>query len=405
MGKPARRSGGGGGGGGSGKRAPRGGVGGGGGGGGGGEALGHHGFEFHKTRGQHILKNPRVVDAIVTKAALRPSDTVLEVGPGTGNLTVKLLAAAARVTAVEVDPRMAAEVTRRVQGTPAEAGLSIILGDVIRLRPLPYFDAIVANTPYQISSPLVFRLLAHRPLFRTAVLMFQKEFAQRLVARPGDALYCRLSVNAQLLARVEVVLKVGRNNFRPPPKVDSLVVRLTPRVPAPEVDFVAWDALVRLAFQRKHRTLRAIFGQNKVAAGIERAAKTAAALAAVGGEPVPGAEGGGAAAAAADDAPPRGVDALGMDVDGGDGAGDASDGDDGVDEGGAGGDGPAAGASAGARQRARTGRVARPSTAFKERLLAAVDESGFGATRASTMSIDDFHALQAAMKKAGIHFG
>ncbi|OSX75066.1 hypothetical protein BU14_0256s0019 [Porphyra umbilicalis] len=386
MGKPARRSGGGGGGGsggGGGKRAPRGGVGGGGG-GGGGEALGHHGFEFHKTRGQHILKNPRVVDAIVTKAGLRPSDTVLEVGPGTGNLTVKLLAAAARVTAVEVDPRMAAEVTRRVQGTPGEAGLTILLGDVIRLRPLPYFDAIVANTPYQISSPLVFRLLAHRPPFRTAVLMFQKEFAQRLVARPGDALYCRLSVNAQLLARVEVVLKVGRNNFRPPPKVDSLVVRLTPRLPAPDVDFVASPRGLSGRVKPPPRSRR--WGGPRARGG--------------GGGAAPAA----AAAAAADGAAPSGVDALGMDVDGGDGGGgDASDGDDdGMDEGGEGG---AAAAAAAAPQRARTGRVARPSTAFKERLLAAVDESGYGGTRASTMSIDDFHALQAAMKKAGIHFG
>lgn len=409
MGKPKRQSGGGGGG----QRASRGG----GGGGGGGEALGHHGFEFNKTRGQHILKNPRVVDAIVAKASLRSSDTVLEVGPGTGNLTVKLLDAAARVTAIEVDPRMAAEVTRRVQGTPGESRLSVVLGDVIRLRPLPYFDAIVANTPYQISSPLVFRLLAHRPLFRTAVLMFQKEFAQRLVARPGDPLYCRLSVNTQLLARVEVVLKVGRNNFRPPPKVDSLVVRLTPRVPAPNVDFLAWDGLVRLAFQRKHRTLRAIMGQNKVAATIERAGKTAAALAGVAG-----AGGAGAAAslpadsvAAVERLAAAAAGGLGMDVDGGDdddaADGDASEVDDATttamdeEEEGDDIDGVVGDASSKKRRRERTGRVARPSDSFKERLLAALDESGFASTRACTMTLDDFHSLQATFKKADIHFG
>lgn len=74
----------------------------------------------------------------------------------------------------------------------------------------------------QISSPFVFKLLLHRPLFRCAVLMFQKEFAERLVARPGDKLYCRLTANTQLLAKVDHLMRVGKNNFRPPPKVSLL---------------------------------------------------------------------------------------------------------------------------------------------------------------------------------------
>ena len=78
----------------------------------------------------------------------------------------------------------------------------------------------------QISSPFLFKLFAHRPPFRAAVVMFQEEFAQRLSARPGDPLYCRLSVNTQLLSRVEQLMRVGRGNFRPPPKVDSRVVRI-----------------------------------------------------------------------------------------------------------------------------------------------------------------------------------
>lgn len=89
----------------------------------------------------------------------------------------------------------------------------------------------------QISSPLVFKLLAHRPIFRTAVLMFQREFALRLVAAPGNNLYCRLTVNTQLLSKVQHVIKVGRNNFRPPPKVESSVVRITPRNPPPPLQF------------------------------------------------------------------------------------------------------------------------------------------------------------------------
>lgn len=143
---------------------------------------------------------------------------------------------------------------------------------------LPYFDICVANIPYQISSPLTFKLLAHRPLFRCAVIMFQREFAMRLVAQPGDNLYCRLSVNTQLLARVSHLLKVGKNNFRPPPKVDSSVVRIEPRKPLPPVNFKEWDGLVRLCFNRKNKTLGSIFRQKNVLSLLEKNYKTVQAL-------------------------------------------------------------------------------------------------------------------------------
>lgn len=103
--------------------------------------------------------------------------------------------------------RLVAELQKRVQGTPYQAKLQILVGDVLKTK-LPFFDICVANIPYQISSPLVFKLLLHRPFFRCAVIMFQKEFAQRLVAKPGDKLYCRLSINTQLLARVDILMKV-----------------------------------------------------------------------------------------------------------------------------------------------------------------------------------------------------
>lgn len=118
---------------------------------------------------------------------------------------------------------------------------------------LPYFDVCISNTPYQISSVLVFKLLEHRPMFRSAVLMFQREFALRLIAKPGDELYCRLSVNVQLYAKVDHIMKVGKNNFRPPPQVESSVVRLEPRNPPPPVDFKEWDGLMRILFVRKNK--------------------------------------------------------------------------------------------------------------------------------------------------------
>ena len=193
--------------------------------------------------GQHFLKNPAVVAGIVAKAALKPTDVVLEVGSGTGNMTVPLLKASKQVVAVEYDSRMVREVLKRVEGTPEEHKLRVIQGDVIKTS-LPFFDVCVANVPYQISSPLVFKLLSHRPMFRCAVMMFQEEFALRLSARPGEALYCRLSVNTQLLAKVDQLMKVGRNNFRPPPKVESRVVRIELRNPPPPVNFTEWDGMV-----------------------------------------------------------------------------------------------------------------------------------------------------------------
>jgi 18S rRNA (adenine1779-N6/adenine1780-N6)-dimethyltransferase len=221
------------------------------------------GMQFNHALGQHILKNPLIVQALIEKSALRNTDTVLEIGPGTGNMTVKMLDKVKKVVACELDTRMVAELQKRVQGSHYQQKLQIMVGDVIKTD-LPFFDVCVANVPYQISSPLVFKLLLHRPFFRCAVLMFQREFAQRLVAQPGDKLYCRLSINTQLLSRVDHLMKVGKNNFRPPPKVESSVVRIEPKNPPPPINFQEWDGLTRIAFVRKNKTLGAAFHQTGV---------------------------------------------------------------------------------------------------------------------------------------------
>ncbi|KAL8772149.1 MAG: hypothetical protein Q9209_002584 [Squamulea sp. 1 TL-2023] len=226
-------------------------------------------FKMNTNIGQHVLKNPGVAQAIVDKADLKQSDIVLEVGPGSGNLTVKILEKAKKVIAVELDPRMAAEVTKRVQGKPEAKRLEVLLGDVIKTD-LPYFDVCISNTPYQISSPLTFKLLSlpHPP--RTCILTFQSEFASRLTALPSSPLYSRLSVNAQMYSHVTHILKVGRNNFKPPPQVDSSVVRLAPKNPRPKIDFVEWDRMLRVCFGRKNRTLRAGWlGTRKVMEWVE----------------------------------------------------------------------------------------------------------------------------------------
>jgi len=229
------------------------------------------------------LKNGAVVDAIIAKAGIKSTDTVLEIGPGNGAMTLKMLPKAKKVIAVELDPRMVAELHKRVQGTDQAPHLQIIHGDVLKTQ-LPFFHICVANIPYNISSPIVFKLLAHRPFYRAAVLMFQEEFAKRLSARPGDALYCRLSVNTQLLAKVTQLMRVSKKNFAPPPKVESRVVMIEPFNPPPDVNFLEWDGLVRLCFNRKNKTLAAIFRRKTVADLLEANFRTFCSL---NGKPIP----------------------------------------------------------------------------------------------------------------------
>jgi len=215
------------------------------------------GFAMNKSRGQHLLKNPGVVDKIVSAADIKPSDVVFEIGPGTGNLTMRLLESGKRVVAHEIDPRMAAEVRKRALNA-GKTNLEVKEIDVLKGE-WPIFDVCTANLPYQISSPFTFRLLAHRPMFRCAVLMFQKEFAERLVAKVGESQYGRLAINVSLFVKVNTVCKVARGSFNPPPEVDSMVVRMVPREPPIEVDFREWDGMMRICFLRKRKVLRSSF--------------------------------------------------------------------------------------------------------------------------------------------------
>ena len=353
----------------------------------------HHyhttGIEFHKSKGQHILKNPLVVQSIVDKSGLKSTDIVLEIGPGTGNLTMKLLERAKKVIAVELDPRMVLELQRRVQGTPYANHLQIIHADVMKVD-LPFFDVCVANIPYQISSPLTFKLLAHRPAFRAAIIMYQHEFAMRLVAKPGDGMFCRLAVNTQLLARVNHLLKVGKNNFRPPPKVDSSVVRIEPRNPPPPVNFLEWDGLVRLCFGRKNKTLSAIFRQGSTLALMEQNYELAKALNTRGGDAVASIQ----QMAAAVEVEEGDVMMDGDD----DGDNDDEDYDDGdmrmaMDD-----------VGEGVGKNKKKKKRGKATEAFKEKVLQVLESGNFGDKRASKMSQDEFLQLLAAFNQAGIHF-
>jgi len=220
-------------------------------------------FGMQKSKGQHLLKNPMILNEIINKSGIKPTDIILEIGPGTGNLTMLLLEASKKVIAIELDPRMVAQLLKRVAVSEYQNKLQLIQGDILKQK-LPFFDLCVANIPYQISSPIVFKLLSHRPLFRAAILLIQREFAMRLIAKPNTEFYCRLSVNVQLLSKVEHIMKVSKKNFVPPPKVESSVVRIEPKHPLPNINFIEWDGLLRICFSRKNKTLGAIFKQKKI---------------------------------------------------------------------------------------------------------------------------------------------
>ncbi|MEB3348608.1 MAG: 16S rRNA (adenine(1518)-N(6)/adenine(1519)-N(6))-dimethyltransferase RsmA [Cyanobacteriota bacterium] len=221
-------------------------------------------FSGHRPRkrfGQHWLVDAGVLDRIVAAAELRVGERVLEVGPGRGALSERLLAsAAAELTAVELDRDLVVGLRQRFGSDPR---FRLIEGDVLAL-PLPEAEAVVANIPYNITGPLLEHLLGRidRPLphpFRRLVLLVQQEVGERLRAKPGSSAYSALSVRVQLLARCRRVCQVPPGCFSPPPKVMSEVVQLDPLPSANQPDATlarTVDSLLRRCFASRRKMLR-----------------------------------------------------------------------------------------------------------------------------------------------------
>ncbi|GGL54775.1 16S ribosomal RNA methyltransferase A [Halocalculus aciditolerans] len=201
---------------------------------------------------QHFLVDDRVIDRIPTYAESFDRSHVLEIGPGPGALTDRLLDVAAHVTVVERDPDFAGFLREEFAAHVGD-DLTVLEGDAVDVD-LPDFTCCVSNLPYSASSPITFRLL---PLGRPLVLMYQSEFAERMAAEPGTSEYGRLSVAAQHYADVEVVETVPREAFAPQPRVESAIVRLTPRDP----DYAVADEeffldFVKALFTQRRKTVR-----------------------------------------------------------------------------------------------------------------------------------------------------
>jgi len=223
------------------------------------EILKRSGHRADKRLGQHFLLDPSILDRIVAAAGDLQGRTVLEIGPGPGGLTGAILrAGAAGLVAVERDPRWIQALAPLVEA--ADGRLQVVAGDALAfdaatLNPLPAL--VVANLPYNISTPLLFHLLAQRRHFERLVLMFQKEVAERLAAEPGSAGWGRLAAMTQWACRVEYLFRLPKGAFSPPPEVESAVVRLTPRA-APEhpCDERRLGSVLAAAFGQRRKMLR-----------------------------------------------------------------------------------------------------------------------------------------------------
>ncbi len=213
--------------------------------------LRNYGIKLSKRAGQHQVIDPTVLERMVDYAELSRDDVVLEIGPGIGNLTLLLAQRAGKVIVVERDKRLVKILKKRLENHP---NVELLCGDALRVQ-LPKFKKVVANLPYGISSDITFKLLEHK--FELAVLMYQREFAERLVAKHGSDDYSRLTVNVSYRASVELLDEVPPTSFFPQPKVTSSIVMIRPHHPP----FVVEDEhvffnVVRALFQHRRQRVR-----------------------------------------------------------------------------------------------------------------------------------------------------
>jgi len=212
-----------------------------------------------KRLGQHFLSDKGLLARIADTLGATPADTVIEIGPGRGSLTEQLLERAGRVIAIELDRELAPMLAERWKDEPR---FTLIEGDVLeqdlaRLAGGPYL--LVGNVPYNITTPILFHAM-RRPRPERAVYLVQREVAERIAAPPGSEAYGALSVNVQALARAELLFGVSAKAFKPPPKVESAVIRILPREtallePSEEEPF---RVLVQAAFGLRRKQLRRV---------------------------------------------------------------------------------------------------------------------------------------------------
>jgi 16S rRNA (adenine1518-N6/adenine1519-N6)-dimethyltransferase len=220
--------------------------------------LAGHGLRPSRALGQHYLADPNTARKVVRLAQVTAGDTVLEVGPGLGSLTLALREAGVRVVAVEADARLLPALAEALGEDP---GVRVVAADAVRadLAGLaPDAHDLVANLPYNIAATLVLRVLTDYRQYRRLTVMVQREVGERLAAAPGTSAYGAASAKLAALAQARVLAPVSRKVFLPEPHVDSVVVGVVRR-PHPAAAEVPWPSLARVieaAFSQRRKTLR-----------------------------------------------------------------------------------------------------------------------------------------------------
>ena len=214
-----------------------------------------------KRFGQHFLHDRRVLQKIADAIAPRPEDLIVEIGPGEGALT-RLLFGTARLEVIEIDRDLAAQLQKDFPG------LAVHVEDALEFDYARFAHGmrLVGNLPYNISTPLLFHLAGHADRVRDMHFMLQREVVERMVAAPSTAQYGRLSVALQVRFRMKKLFSVAPGAFRPPPKVESAVVRLEPLGERPRVDWPRFDDILRRAFSARRKQLRNALPQTDLAA-------------------------------------------------------------------------------------------------------------------------------------------
>ncbi len=227
-----------------------------------------------KSLGQNFLINPHILDKIISAADIKKDDIILEIGPGTGNLTKELAEKASQIIAVEKDRHLVSMLKENFKNSP---NVEISEDDVLKIKPVHYGlqekrYKIVANIPYYITSNLIRKILEEWPQTKLILLMIQKEVAQRIVAKPPHMNLLALSV--QYYTEPEIIGFVSKNNFRPVPKVDSAIIKLTPK---PAIRNTKLFNLMKMGFSEKRKqlagTLAKKLGQSKegIASSLQKA--------------------------------------------------------------------------------------------------------------------------------------
>ena len=210
-----------------------------------------------KRFGQHFLSDGGIIDAIVDAIQPEPGQAMVEIGPGLAALTQPLVERLGHLTVIELDRDLAVRLRLHKQ-------LSVVESDVLKVNFTALFKGqklrVVGNLPYNISTPILFHLLNHVDIIEDQHFMLQKEVIDRMVASPSTSDYGRLSVMLQWRYEMENVLFVPPESFEPPPRVDSAVVRMIPRVQPAPVDFQLLEKMVQVAFSQRRKLLRHTLG-------------------------------------------------------------------------------------------------------------------------------------------------